>query len=966
MCQNGNNMQLNMQERGPVMNERIETQPDELQNSQMLNSQLQDSQMQSSQLQSSYVQNDLLLKSQQNIPQVSPFHEHVAGLKKDQELLKQAHEEYSPYNVQDQVAKYIHPRLEENKRWDKKGVHYVKKLNFDAMAQAYSMTGFKLADSMEKKYKMLKAAEKRYDLQHKFEQKISRPERRNLNISMKDAMKMSDEKLVENYGINCSGPAAEYINVRYSLMKNPFYSIMPIDELKKTPRHELLEKLDKEYSRNDARRGTIVALYEDLIRLQILEKQANAAKTKPGKDHPEAITQKEIKDNTSYRKKIDSEIDGYKHLSDGEKKARKDAVKSVMTTGALWEDRELSDLDGLSAAQREGVRMILAWMYKNCGAGKEASKEAFVYTLTQAKPKQLLFMLYLVENGMSAAPESECFYDALKNYIPDPKARAFKKKPNWTAISQASVFVRNCEEFNVFLESEKEEKALKETVKNYAEPEEGRENADRTEALGRLAEAQIRKIVAMYNAAGLAPDMPADLISDPTLKQHVLDTVGEFKNVFDQMQVINKGRLGGKDAGPDLPGQDTDSELKTEETGKISKKDADEKISYIKGGLDIPKSYIKILGSDVAKFSANLPYAVATGGLSALFGLYGFFSKGYELIKLNTLGLSGAEIASKTLDLTGGVIKGGADVVKGAADIYKTASEFDMSKYTNLGDLIKTNPGALQFGAGAMSLLAGGLQAGSGIIDLKRTSDSQKHLNQAKEHLANKKALDKQEDDNRLKELTEDQKKQRVLQRKEIESLIKHRTDMTKNKKNSATIKMVGGILTMAGGALTMTGLLAPIGGLLSIAGSAISIGLGIIGARIDRNKAICDAVDEGLKLPAAVRKVVRHFGLKNLSSDEQIQLIDRVRQEALAELNYSDYKACYFDMCKKSTTLLYNKVMIKPTENREYIKTEEYKMYYETLMSLGFKEIKRAKYPFQTNHPTPKMIYDRLTQGVA
>ncbi len=941
---------------------------------------LQNSLLQSSMLQDSRLQNDQQNIRQQNVPQVRTLKQHIQDLKNEQILLQQAHEEYSPYNVEDQIAKYIHPRLEEKKRWDRGKVLQVKRLSVADMVQAYSMTGFKLTDSAEKRSMMYFDAIDRYKLQTKFKKRTEfvaqndQMDKKNLgyvNCSMKDAMKLSYEEIADNYGAQYTDPdVAKYIEIRCNLMKNPFFSIMPVDELKKTPRRELLEKLDKEYSRNDAKRGAIVALYEDLIKLQLLEKQANAVERKKPQNPPVAITQKEVKNNKSYNTKIDNAIDSYNHLTEEVKEARKKAVRSVMTEGDLWADREPADMNGVSAAQTEGARAILAWMYQNCGAGKEGSKEAFVYTLTRAKPKQLLFMLYLVENGMSASPDSECFDNALKNYIPDPNAKVFKKKPNWTAISQAEVFVRNCEEFNVFLECEKEEQAISKTLEKYDDLEdEGQEPPEeKTEALGRMAAVLVRKLAAMYNAAGLSPDMPVDLISDPTLKQHVNFTIEEFKRLGQQLQaVLNRNGEGA--------GADPIETKKSSESDK-KKKFADEISSYVKAGQEIPKSFIKILGSDVAEFSKALPYAIATGGLSAIFGLYGLISKAIDLRNFKTDGLKGVEILSKRMDLSGGILKGGGDIIKGATDIYKQAVGFNPNNYTTFKELFSTGAGRLQLAAGTISIVAGGLQTGSGMIDMKQASNSQKHLNNAKAHLNNKKSQDKRNDEGRLEEeeLSEDQirqrelrKKQKELQRKEIKSLITHRETVTKNKKNSAMVNMAGGILTMAGGALTMTGLLAPLGGLLSIAGSAISIGLGMINARIERNWAIMDAVDAGLKLPDAVRLVISRFKLKP-TSDELLQLIDRVRQEALAELHYANYKVCYLDMCKKSASLLYNKVMIKPTREgmQDYTKTEEYKMYYETLKSLNFKEIKRAKYPFQTNFPTAELIYKKLTEGVA
>jgi hypothetical protein len=962
------------------MKEKIEESSPAL--NEVMGNQLQDSQLQSM---------DPLNIGQQNIgqlnmgqlnmdrpdnPQVSPLHRHVQILKKEQQLLQQANEEYSPFNVKDQVAKYIHPRINADNKWKRNQVLQVRQLSINDMSKAYSLTGFKFTDSAEKRSKMLLDAICRYKIQTSFKKKIqlvTQNEKKDfgyVNYSLKDAMKLSDEKIVNDYGAKYLDPlVAEYVEVRCNLMKNPFFSVMPIDELKKTPRSELLKKLNKEYSLNEASRAFIVALYEDLIRLQLLESRANEVKKKKPQNPPEVITQKEIKSNRSYKTKIDNEIDSYIHLTDEERAARKEAVNSVMTAGTLWGDRSPAEMDGVSLAKIEGARAILAWMYRNCGAGKEQSKEPFVYTLTQAKPKQLLFMLYLIENGLTKSPNAECFDVALNDYIPDPTAKAFKNKPDWTAISQASNFVMNCKEFNVFLKNDTEEKSLNQTINNYGGLEGDVQNPEKIKAVAKLAVVQVRKLVAMYNAAGLSSDMPANLIADPILKQHVLDTVRQFQRVCNELKKLGGDGEPGQGAGANPIQRDKAPGLENKKTELKTSKNADEIISYVKAGQDIPRSFIKIIGSDVAEFSGKLPYAVSTGGLSILFGAYGLAVKLIDLFSADTKSLSGVEIASQKINLSGGVLKSGADVIKGATDIYKTATGFDPSKFANFGEFIASKGGGLQFGAGTISLVAGGLQTGAGIIDLKQASNSKKHLNNAMNHLQNKTEQDKMEVDGRQEKLTRAEKKQKLqkeLQRKEMENLIKHRVDVTKNKKNSAMINMTGGILTMAGGALTMTGLLAPLGGLLSIAGSAISIGLGIIGARIDRNRAICDAVDEGLKLPLLVRKVADRFKINHISGSQGIQLTDRIRQEALAELHYANYKVCYLDMCKRSTMFLYNKVLIKPTTDKAYPKTEEYKMYYEMIMSLGFKRIKRANDQFDTDYPTPEMIYSKLTQGVA
>jgi hypothetical protein len=354
-----------------------------------------------------------------------------------------------------------------------------------------------------------------------------------------------------------------------------------------------------------------------------------------------------------------------------------------------------------------------------------------------------------------------------------------------------------------------------------------------------------------------------------------------------------------------------------------------------------------------------------------VFAAYNLFRKVPELAKLlssitkgtNTLSL--AETASKSLKLTGATIKNAADVVRGGADVYKYSHGLQNEKFVDLADKLSSTPEALQFGAGVVSIMAGGMQTISAGIDLKQVSKSRKHLNKAEQHLEARKQNDLSEQ--MYGELTEEQIRLKDLQRKEIGALIKHRQNMTTHTRNSALVDMTGGILSMLGGTMSVTGILAPLGGILSIAGSAISIGLGIIYARMARDKSIQEAVDEGLNLKKAVDDVIKYFNLGPITLEEYSELKNRVRQEALAELHYSGYKVCYLDMCMKSASLLYNKVVEKPSDQEmaDYEQTDEYKMYYETLMSLGFEEIKRAEYPFQTSFPTAAQIYDRLTKGV-
>lgn len=151
-----------------------------------------------------------------------------------------------------------------------------------------------------------------------------------------------------------------------------------------------------------------------------------------------------------------------------------------------------------------------------------------------------------------------------------------------------------------------------------------------------------------------------------------------------------------------------------------------------------------------------------------------------------------------------------------------------------------------------------------------------------------------------------------------------------------------------------MSGILAPIGGVLSIAGSVLNIGLGLLYARHRRNLTQKQAVDDAIRLEELVDMVQQDQGLNILSKKEREKLRKEVRMEALGSLGYATYKEAFSEISKDNAKLLYEKVFTLP-EN-----TEEYRMYFETLKSMGFK-IRKAGNGQKENIPTEVMIYSKL-----
>ena len=202
----------------------------------------------------------------------------------------------------------------------------------------------------------------------------------------------------------------------------------------------------------------------------------------------------------------------------------------------------------------------------------------------------------------------------------------------------------------------------------------------------------------------------------------------------------------------------------------------------------------------------------------------------------------------------------------------------------------------------------------------------------------------------------------RRIQSQQLKSLMDHRKDLAGQQKNTARVSSISAAITMAGGILTMTGMLAPIGGILSIVGSIMNISYGMIHARRAKRKSLKKAVDEGLKLDTLVTSVKAAYHIDNLSSKEEEKLRDQVRQEALAELGYSDYKAMYLGMCKEQAEMIYRNVFESEGEDQNLVNASK-----EILLSLKFKtkEIYRAQHPYERNYPPLSLIYSRLTEGL-
>ena len=295
-------------------------------------------------------------------------------------------------------------------------------------------------------------------------------------------------------------------------------------------------------------------------------------------------------------------------------------------------------------------------------------------------------------------------------------------------------------------------------------------------------------------------------------------------------------------------------------------------------------------------------------------------------------GVGGAEILDKAKLINLG---------RGPAD--PTLPWYGSTKVKSFSESFATAGGKMDFISGGVSVVTGTAVAVSGFIDIRRGVSSREDVKNARE------AMRREADANVV--LTPKQQEERA----QLKRLLDHQDRAISDQEFSGTLKMIGGGLTAVGGALTMTGILAPIGGILSLTGSIMNIGLGMLYARHRRSLTQRQAVDDGIHLEEAVTLVQNTYpGMQNISKKDREKLKNEVRMEALGELGYATYKEAYSEISKQNAALLYEKVFTLP-EN-----TEEYRMYFETMKSMGFK-IKKAGNGQKMNIPTVGMIYSKL-----
>ncbi|MBQ9437442.1 MAG: hypothetical protein IJU50_03850, partial [Lachnospiraceae bacterium] len=619
------------------------------------------------------------------------------------------------------------------------------------------------------------------------------------------------------------------------------------------------------------------------------------------------------------------------------------------------DDEKQEEKGSITEEQKEGIRAILAWMYRNCNK-TDVSKEPFVYKLTQAPPEQLLLMFYLVENEKQSSMREVDFH-AAQMYTPD--VEAFKSKVvasklkfwkrmrgsdsviDWRILGEANRSAMSCEAVKEYapvaaqLEEAQEKLSSEEAVQTkekllsggYEKLTDKEPDQQKVQELqnqqGRLLEAISQEgnmLLMYYQSAGYPPDMPVDMLPEEKLRKKALSLHRQLNNHLAELLAITQRipetlRTSQAPAYKKLEAKPDDGEEEEDEDEESPVMDAIEQASdIIYTGMNV-EAAISIAGKYVQSLTDAVAYSAPASGLYGIAGVLGVvaaFREAYVLGKGASI-LSAADHTAQALSVTSNVLSnlgyGGQGVVDFLGNFITLGEEAEeatswlgSTTAQSVGEAFETVSGGATFVAGALVTVAGTVQTISGAINLGRAYSSQNDVKRANKKL------------DEAGQLSEDQQ--------QLRSFLKHQEREVSRQKLASGVDMASGLLMAAGGVLMMTGILAPFGGILTLLGSAVDIGLGRVLGWHKRRENRKLAVDEYLDMDNLVKKVKKEHPSEKVRAMKEDKLRNLIRQEALAELGYATYKECFADLSKKNAQLLYRHVFVKP-DGTYYTKEE-------------------------------------------
>ncbi len=811
--------------------------------------------------------------------------------------------------------------------------------------------------SQSKKEKALKGCQERFEIQKVLSRNYSLIQQGRLQgkeITMKAAMKLKDKELAEG---SYKGPK-EYLSARYLILKNQYYTALPQDTMKKLARNELLRRLRELYRIKPVDRNKeLIEYYQCLIRIKDLEAEANEKKKgNPGAaPKPETSAQKE--ENAKAFQK-NRELLKASYLSTEEQQKHIKAMKKVIQP----KPGDTFTGEGkipVSEAQQEGIRQVLAWIYRNCNKSS-VSKEGYAYRLTQAPAEKVLLTFYLVEKGKQASGSPADLYPAVAGYVPDISAIKNKMVAskwkfwkrigsdssddviNWSLLGQASRFAMQTNGFDEMAE----QMTSISTSEQKMEENKDKGPLEKRKALVLLLESKGSMLITLYRNAGLALDMPVEMIRDAATKQKVKDLLEDVNKHINDLKDLEKSLPKGADATKvkyKKKSADEEDDQEGEEEEQEGVAAYIEEAGEFLGNALVTDDALNVLGDASESIRGLSGYSLS---VSLAFGIMGVVNtivaigNIVNLAKNNGL-LTTAEHVSQAFDVSSaltGSVGWGVSGFNNLVDFFTEASEAATETGNIFADAVSTVPGVINMAASGLVMLGGIAQTVTGSIDLKKADKDSESLSKAKKGLM---TLDQSK-------LTEDQKK--------LKGFLTHRQEINKLDQLSAGCKMISGVLSIATGFLNATGILAPLGGVVGVLSAVIDIGIGSLYVRKKKNQSRRDVVDSKLKLDEVVKKVKQEHPDAAIRSMDTDKLKNQIRQEMLADMGYCTYQELFAEICIENAEMLYNHVFGDQKNDPDA------QIFKDTLMSLGLK-YKEPAGAGDEPLPTKEMIISKLME---
>ncbi len=826
----------------------------------------------------------------------------------------------------------------------------------DVIESTYSQIGITLKDT--RKRELLTSGRRRFgQLEILAEKALSQEQRpaRHIRVQLSDAVKLSDSSLINHFG-EFTG-ANRYLYLRYSILSNRYYPLLPTTELFKLSRQELIGKLSMLYAAGAKERNAeLIAFFENVIRIKDIE-DSIGKKTQPLQlQIADAITEDERRKNISFLRKNHSVIEE-SQVSERDKYKRITLMRKIMDPADPAEEFLEESTVTITPGQKEGIRQVLSWMYRNSCKSKN-SKISFVHKLATSKPEQILLACYLVEKKKTDSPSGDEFYEATHGYVPNldtiksnvisSRLKFWKRLGNdasdsvinWSILGAAVRYATSPVGPDTPSDIENYARYTGEIAKTNALLKKDPPSSDqRRNHLVQLLQHKGNLILTYYRSGRLSPDMPIDMLPNERMREETEKLLQEISQGIEEFAAISK----------ELPDINYDDAIRIEDALSKDEASSSTVISVLGKAMD-PLNVVSAgdmgvgtstsFSTTMARIIHTANYSFSSEGFRSITGIIGVILAISNLADLKSSPvLTGKGRLAEGLQATGEMGFGLGVTAQAGTDLLGRFIDLGSAPQTNinwygklepnsLGSTFSSVSGGVQFSVGCVTALTGAMMTTAGAIQLGRVRKSNKSINESQKALAKK-----------GRTLTDNEKK--------LRNFLSHEKRVAGSNKSSAIVQTFSGVLTTLGGTITATGILTPLGGVLGIIGIATNMGYGLYHSWSKKDQIIKSAVDESLNITDEKVLQLREE-IDDLQAKSKDEVRGMIRQEALGKLGFATYKEYFAHCMKEYATLLFDQVM-----NHE--DSPDWDMYHDALASLGMKIDVTKKIPTLT------AIYSKL-----